>query len=76
MYNLESIIPNYKLIRKIKNLIIANDKEELDPEYLYFKLKEDMPKLEKYTRIQNIERNQKKKEKIQEQDIPFTKITN
>lgn len=47
--DLESIIPNYKLIRKIKNLIIANDKgEELDPENLYFKLKEDIPKLERY----------------------------
>lgn len=47
--NLERIIPNYKLTQRIKNLIIKNDKkEELDPEYLYFKLKEDMPKLEKY----------------------------
>jgi hypothetical protein len=46
---LESIIPNYKLNHKIKNLIIKKDnEEELEPEYLYFKLKEDMPKLEKY----------------------------
>jgi len=46
--NLESIIPNYKLTRKIKNLIKRRDNEELEPEYLYFKLKQDMPKLEKY----------------------------
>ena len=47
--NLESIISNYKLTHKIKNLIIKRDnEEELEPEYLYFKLKEDMPKLEKY----------------------------
>ena len=47
--NLECIILNYKLTRKIKNLIIKGDnEEELKPEYLYFKLKDDMPKLEKY----------------------------
>ena len=35
----------------------GSNEEELKPEYLYFKLKEDMPKLEKYIQIQNIERN-------------------
>ena len=45
---LESIIPNYKLNRQIKNLLMKKDNEELKPEYLYFKLKQDMPKLEKY----------------------------
>ena len=45
----ESIIPHFKFNPRIKNLIIKQDKkEELEPEYLYFKLKEDMPKLEKY----------------------------
>ena len=47
--NLESIIPHHKLTRKIKNIIIKRDnEEELEPEYLFLKLKEDMPKLEKY----------------------------
>ena len=45
--DLKNIIPNSKLNHLIKNLIIKNDNEELEPEYLYFKLKEDMPKLEK-----------------------------
>ena len=47
-YNdLKNLLHNYKLTRKIKNLIIKQDNES-EPEYLYFKLKEDMPKLEKY----------------------------
>jgi hypothetical protein len=49
--NLKHIIPNYKLKHRIKNLIInkeEEEEEELELEYLYFKLKEDMPKLEKY----------------------------
>ena len=46
--DLESIIPNFKLNRQIKNLIKRRDNEELEREYLYFKLKEDMPKIEKY----------------------------
>lgn len=48
---MESIISNHKLNRQIKNLILKKDKKEddgLEPEFLYFKLKEDMPKLEKY----------------------------
>jgi hypothetical protein len=54
---LESIISNYKLNRLIKNFIIRKDNEELNSEYLYFKLKEDMPKLENIFKILNIERN-------------------
>ena len=47
-YNdLKNIIHNYKLSRQIIKIITKHDKEELGPEYLYFKLKEDMPKLEK-----------------------------
>jgi hypothetical protein len=45
---LESILPQYKLSSQVKNLIIKQDNEELKPAHLYFKLKEDMPKLEKY----------------------------
>ena len=45
--HLKNILPSYKFNR-IQNLIIKQDNEELKPEYLYFKLKEDMPKLEKY----------------------------
>ena len=45
---LENIRSLYKVNRRIHNLIIKREKEELEPEYLYFKLKEDMPKLEKY----------------------------
>lgn len=46
---LESIISHHKLTRKIKNIIIKRyNEEELEPEYLFLKLKEDMPKHEKY----------------------------
>ena len=63
--NLESIIPNYKLTRKIKNLIIKHDnQEEIELEYLYFKLKEDMPKLEKY-----IQDPEYRKELEEDQDL-------
>ena len=72
--NLESIIPNYKLTRKIKNLTIkGGNEEELKPEYLYFKLKEDMPKLEKY--IQDPE-YRKELEENQDSGIGYTFYTN
>ena len=45
---MENILPHYKFNPRINNLIMKQEKEELKPEYLYFKLKEDMPKLEKY----------------------------
>ena len=72
--NLECIIPNYKLTRKIKNLIIkGGNEEELKPEYLYFKLKKDMPKLERY--IQDPE-YRKELEEDQDTGIGYTFYTN
>jgi hypothetical protein len=69
--NLECIIPNYKLTRKIKNLIIrGSNEEELKPEYLYFKLKKDMPKLEKY--IQDPEYRKKLEGEEQDSGIEYS----
>ncbi len=73
--NLESIVPNFKLNRRIKNLIIkGGNEEELKPEYLYFKLKEDMPKLEKY--IQDSQYRKELEEVEQDSGIGYTFYTN
>lgn len=45
---LKNILHSYKLSNRINKIITKHDNDEIGPEYLYFKLKEDMPKLEKY----------------------------
>lgn len=59
--DLKNILHNYKLNQRIIKIITKHDKE-LEPEYLYFKLKEDMPKLEKYIQ------DPKYKKELEEQD--------
>jgi hypothetical protein len=51
----------------------GSNEEELKPEYLYFKLKEDMPKLEKY--IQD-PKYRKELEEDQDSGIGYTFYTN
>jgi hypothetical protein len=46
--DLKDIPHNYKLSTRINKIITKHVNNEIEPEYLYFKLKEDMPKLEKY----------------------------
>jgi hypothetical protein len=67
--NLESILPQYKLSSRVTNLIIKQDDEELKPAHLYFKVKEDMPKLEKYIQDPKYKREL---EKEQDAGIGYT----
>ena len=71
--NLKDILPSYKF-NPIKNLIIKRDNEELKPEYLYFKLKQDMPKLEKY--FQDPKYRQELEKEEQDSGIGYTFYTN
>lgn len=70
---LKNVLHDYKLGNRIINIITKHHNDEIEPEYLYFKLKEDMPKLEKY--IQDPE-YRKELEEDQDSGIGYTFYTN
>ena len=72
--DLKNILHNYKLNQLIIKIITKHDKEKLEPEYLYFKLKEDMPKLEKY--IQDPQYRKELEKEEQDSGIGHTFYTN
>ena len=67
---LKNVLHNYKLSNRIDNIITKHDNYEIEPEHLYFKLKEDMPKLEKY--IQDPKYRKKLEEGEQDLAIGYT----